>query len=76
MHFPTLATGERLVVDSYPDNDTYTSNLNPLFVGRMSGIEFEFAVPPAADRDPGRSQQTRHHGHGPAAPELAHHRRR
>lgn len=46
VHFPTLGIGERLVVDSYPDNDTYTSNLNPLFVGRMGGIEFEFAVPP------------------------------
>ncbi|NKR80212.1 hypothetical protein GS885_25770 [Rhodococcus hoagii] len=46
VYFPTLANGEKVVVDSYPDNDTYTSNLNPLFVGRMGGIEFEFPVPP------------------------------
>ncbi|ORI13424.1 hypothetical protein [Rhodococcus sp. 1168] len=42
---PSLAAGEQLTIDSYPDELTWRSNINPVFIGRTAGIEFEFAVP-------------------------------
>lgn len=46
---PSLAVGEELTIDSYPDNETWRSNINPMFVGRSNGVEFEFEVPAGTD---------------------------
>ncbi|MFI8660101.1 phage tail protein [Rhodococcus qingshengii] len=43
---PTLVPGEKLVIRTYPDEETYESNINPLFWARANSKEFEFAVPP------------------------------
>lgn len=43
---PTLVPGENLVIRTYPDEETYESNINPLFWARANSKEFEFAVPP------------------------------
>lgn len=42
---PTLSAGEQLTIDSYPDEETWRSNINPMFYGRTAGVEFEFAIP-------------------------------
>ncbi|WP_032402492.1 hypothetical protein [Rhodococcoides fascians] len=42
---PILAANEELTIDSYPDELTWRSNINPVFIGRTAGVEFEFAVP-------------------------------
>ncbi|MCZ9635162.1 phage tail protein [Rhodococcus sp. BH5] len=43
---PTLSPGEKLTIRTYPDEETYDSNINPLFWARANSVEFEFAVPP------------------------------
>ncbi|MET3956870.1 hypothetical protein ABIE52_003736 [Rhodococcus sp. OAS809] len=43
---PTLSAGEKLTIRTYPDEETYDSNINPLFWARANSVEFEFAVPP------------------------------
>ncbi|WP_407726251.1 hypothetical protein ACJEDT_13095 [Rhodococcoides fascians] len=42
---PSLAPGENLVIDTYPDHETWRSNINPMFVGRSAGVEFDFPIP-------------------------------
>lgn len=42
---PTLSAGEKLVIRTYPDEQTYESNLNPLFWARANSVEFDFPVP-------------------------------
>lgn len=42
---PSLGAGENLTIDTYPDHETWVSNINPMFYGRSGGVEFDFAVP-------------------------------
>lgn len=42
---PTLSPGENLVIETYPDVETYTSNINPMFSARSNAVDFDFAVP-------------------------------
>lgn len=42
---PTLSAGEKLVIRTYPDEETYESNINPLFWARANSVEPEFPVP-------------------------------
>ncbi|WP_033189287.1 hypothetical protein [Rhodococcoides fascians] len=47
---PSIDPGENVVVDTYPDNLTLWSSKNPMAIGRLAGIEWEFPIP--EDTDP------------------------